>query len=163
MEKLKAIQDEIDTIILTIKLSGFPYIFVVSDDGNIRNYFINNIRNLDNVITIDDSEIESDVPLIEALTKKNVLLLNVDSKAKELKKMVDSMRNKETSYNSLYYRLVLKREFLWKHKKSIIVVSDEKTIVPLIQENQSLASTSVFHFVDDYIKEQENVKKLTKK
>lgn len=44
----------------------------------------------------------------------------------------------------------------------IIVVTDEKNSTSLLQENQSLASTSSFHFIDDYIKEKAITKKLIK-
>ena len=158
MDKIKIIGNEVDRIMFGIKKSANAFIFIVSDDVDIRNYFIDNISALDNIITIDDNIIETDVPLIEALNKKNVLLLNPEMKAKKLKELHDSTRNKETDYNALYYRLVLKREFLWEHERSLIVVTDEQTIIPLLQTNQSLASASSFYFIDDYINEKsENV------
>lgn len=158
MDKIKIIGNEVDRIMFGIKKSANAFIFIISDDVDIRNYFIDNISALDNIITIDDNIIETDVPLIEALNKKNVLLLNPEMKTKKLKELHDSTRNKETDYNALYYRLVLKREFLWEHKRSLIVVTDEQTIIPLLQTNQSLASASSFHFIDDYINEKsENV------
>ncbi|MDO4962657.1 MAG: hypothetical protein Q4E75_00940 [bacterium] len=152
MEKLK---EKLDLITYSIKHSAFAYLFVVSDDVEIRNYFIDNISRMENVSVIDDSKIESDKTLMDQLNDKNVLLLNADVKAEQLR----ILNNRDESYNSLYYRLVFKREFLWKNRKTIIVVADEKTIIPLLQENQSLASASSFHFIDDQIKE----KKLTKK
>lgn len=44
----------------------------------------------------------------------------------------------------------------------IIGRNDEKNATSLLHENQSLASTSSFHFIDDYIKEKGITKKLTK-
>ena len=123
---METLKEKLDLITYSIKQSAFAYLFVVSDDEEIRNYFIDNISKIDNVNVIDDSKIDSDVPLIDALKEKNVLLLNPDIKAEELK----SINDKDDSYNSLYYRLVLKREFLWKNKKMIIVVTDEK--MPLL-------------------------------
>lgn len=153
---METLKEKLDLITYSIKHSAFAYLFVVSNDEEIRNYFIDNISMIDNVSVIDDSKIDSDVTLIDALKEKNVLLLNPDTKTEELK----NINGKDDSYNSLYYRLVLKREFLWKNKKMIIVVTDEKNTTSLLQENQSLASTSSFHFIDDYIKEKEMTKKL---
>lgn len=155
---METLKEKLDLITYSIKQSAFAYLFVISDDEEIRNYFIDNISRIDNVNVVDDSKIESDVPLIDALKEKNVLLLNPDIKADELK----NINGKDDSYNSLYYRLVLKREFLWKNKKMIIVVTNEENATSLLQENQSLASTSSFHFIDDYIKEKGITKKLTK-
>lgn len=155
---METLKEKLDLITYSIKHSAFAYLFVVSNDEEVRNYFIDNISTLENVDVIDDSKIGSDVPLIDALKEKNVLLLNSDIKAEELK----NINGKDDSYNSLYYRLVLKREFLWRNKKMIIVVTDEKNAISLLQENQSLASTSSFHFIDDYIKEKGITKKLTK-
>lgn len=155
MEKLN---EQLDLITYSIKQSAFAYLFVVSDDDEVRNYFIDKISNIENVSVIDDSKIESDVPLINALKEKNVLLLNSEIKAEELRKI----KNNDDSYPALYYRLVYKREFLWENRKTIIVVTDEKTANSLLQENQSLASASSFYFIDDYIKEKGNRKILTK-
>ena len=155
---METLKEKLDLITYSIKQSAFAYLFVISDDEEVRNYFINNISTLENVDVIDDSKIDSDVPLIDALKEKNVLLLNPDIKAEELK----NINCKDDSYNSLYYRLVLKREFLWKNKKMIIAVINEKNAISLLHENQSLASTSSFHFIDDYIKEKGITKKLTK-
>lgn len=70
MDKIKIIGNEVDRIMFGIKKSANAFIFIVSDDVDIRNYFIDNISALDNIITIDDNIIETDVPLIEALNKK---------------------------------------------------------------------------------------------
>ena len=155
---METLKEKLDLITYSIKQSAFAYLFVISDDEEVRNYFINNISTLENVDVIDDSKIDSDVPLIDALKEKNVLLLNPDTKAEELK----NINCKDDSYNSLYYRLVLKREFLWRNKKMIIVVTDEKNATSLLHVNQSLASSCSFHFIDDYIKEKGITKKRTK-
>lgn len=83
---METLKEKLELITYSIKQSAFAYLFVVSDDEEIRNYFIDNISRIDNVSVIDDSKIDSDVPLIDALKEKNVLLLNPDIKAEELKK-----------------------------------------------------------------------------
>ena len=143
------LRKRLDLITYSIKQSAFPYLFVVSDDIEIRNYFIDNIARIENVSVIDDNKMENDETLMNELNEKNVLLLNADIKAEQLR----ILNNYDESYNSLYYRLVFKREFLWRNRKTIIVVADEKTITPLLQGNQSLASTSSFHFIDDHVRE----------
>jgi len=155
---MEALKEKLDLITYTIKHSAIAYLFVVSDDLEIRNYFIDNISKIDNVSVVDDSKEQNDITLMNELSNKNVLLLNADVKAEQLR----ILNNRDESYNALYYRLVFKREFLWENRKTIIVVADEKTIIPLLQGNQSLASTSLFHFIDDYIKEKGITKKLTK-
>ena len=141
-----------------LSINNYNYVFVVSDDIEIRNYFINNISKLDNVSVIDDSKTQSDEVLANTLKDCNVLLLNAEIKAEQLRKL----NNKNDLYNSLYYRLVFKREFLAKYKKSIIIVCDEHAIKPILCENQSLVSVSNILFVDDNIKEEKNKIKIKK-
>lgn len=157
MEKINTeiLKNSFDVISKSITLCAFPYIFVISNDKYIRDYFIERISYLKNVSVIDESKANSEIELKDKLEVGNILLLNTDKKDNEIRNLI----NKDENYNALYYRLVFLREYLWKNKKTIIIVCDEKTIEPLLHENQSLASTSSFHFIDDQIKE----KKLTKK
>lgn len=60
---METLKEKLDLITYSIKQSAFAYLFVVSNDEEIRNYFIDNISRVDNVSVIDDSKIDSDVPL----------------------------------------------------------------------------------------------------
>ncbi len=146
MEKEK-LNHKLNLILKTIKYNGYAYLFIISNDVNIRNYFFKNISTLESIVIIDDSKIVDDNIIIDnIIKKKNILLTNINI----------------NNIDSLYYRLVFKRELLWDNNKTIIIISDEKTILPLLQTNQSLASVSSFQFIDDYINEKETQKKLIK-
>lgn len=60
---METLKEKLDLITYSIKQSTFAYLFVVSNDEEITNYFIDNISRVDNVSVIDDSKIDSDVPL----------------------------------------------------------------------------------------------------
>lgn len=151
------LKNELNKITLSIKWNANPYLFVVSDDIDIRNYFIENISNLETVSVVDDSK-RDDIAFVEAIKDNNILLLNSNMRCNQEKKEMGLPE----SHNALYYRLVMNREFLWKIKKTLIIVCDEETVIPLLNDNQSLASVSNFYFIDDYIKEIEKQKKLIK-
>ena len=150
MEKESQLESYLEKIVYSIKLCAFPYLFVISNNEDIQNYFIKNISTLDNVNILDDSQENSEIELGKKLENGHVLLLNTGVKTQQYKEMGVS--------NPLYNKLVFMREYLCRVKKSIIIVCDENTINPLINENQSLASFSSFHFIDDYLKEKRLLK-----
>lgn len=63
VKQMETLKEKLDLITYSIKQSTFAYLFVVSNDEEITNYFIDNISRVDNVSVIDDSKIDSDVPL----------------------------------------------------------------------------------------------------
>ena len=63
VKQMETLKEKLDLITYSIKQSTFAYLFVVSNDEEITNYFIDNISRDDNVSVIDDSKIDSDVPL----------------------------------------------------------------------------------------------------
>ena len=151
MEQEKQLELYLETIAYSIKLCAFPYLFVISNNEEIRNYFIKAISTLENINILDDSQENSEIELRKKLESGHVLLLNTQTKTQQYEKNGVS--------NPLYYKLVFIREYLCKIKRTIIIVCDEDTINPLINENQSLASFSSFHFIDDCLKEKRLLKK----
>lgn len=140
---------ELERIKNAISSNAFPYLFLVSNEENVRNYFVTNISTLDGISTIDDIKITHEELKKKLETKKGILYIE-----NENKKMYDD--------NSLYYALVAKREILWDNRKTIIIVCDEKTSISLLSTNASLSTASWFYFLDDVIKDKENSKKLIK-
>ena len=138
---------ELERIKNAISSNAFPYLFLVSNEESIKNYFITNISNLNEINVVDDIQITHEELKKKLENKKGILYV-------ERKEINDD--------NSLYYALVAKREILWDNKKTIITVCNEKTGVSLLSTNASLSTASWFYFLDDIIKEKDNCKKLKK-
>ena len=107
---------ELERIKNAISSNAFPYLFLVSNEESIKNYFITNISNLNEINVVDDIQITHEELKKKLENKKGILYV-------ERKEINDD--------NSLYYALVAKREILWDNKKTIITVCNEKTGVSL--------------------------------
>ncbi len=140
---------ELERIKNAISSNAFPYLFLVSNEENVRNYFVTNISNLDEISTIDDIQITHEKLKEKLETKKGILY-------------VENETTKKDDNNSLYYALVSRREILWNSRKTIIIVCDEKTSISILSANASLSTASWFYFLDDIIKDKKNSKKLIK-
>jgi len=141
------LETELERIKNAISSNAFPYLFLVSNEESIKNYFITSISNLNEINVVDDIQITHEELKKKLENKKGILYV-------ERKEINDD--------NSLYYALVAKREILWDNKKTIITVCNEKTGVSLLSTNASLSTASWFYFLDDIIKEKDNCKKLKK-
>jgi len=141
------LETELERIKNAISSNAFPYLFLVSNEESIKNYFITSISNLNEINVVDDIQITHEELKKKLENKKGILYV-------ERKEINDD--------NSLYYALVAKREILWDNKKTIIIVCNEKTGVSLLSTNASLSTASWFYFLDDIIKEKDNCKKLKK-
>ena len=139
---------ELDKIKYAISSNAFAYLFLVSNYEDVRNYFIKNISNLNEIGVVDNILISQEEFKKKLENKNGILYVE---------------RNPIKDDNSLYYTLVAKREILWSSKKTIITICDEETSISLLSQNQSLATASWFNFLDDVIKDKTNPKELIKK
>ena len=140
---------ELERIKNAINSNAFPYLFLVSNKENIRNYFMTNISDLNEINVVNDISISHEELMNKLENKKGILYVNNETK-------------KNNEDNSLYYALVAKREVLWHNKKTIVIVCDEKTSISLLSANASLSTVSWFCFLDEILKDKENFKKLIK-
>lgn len=147
----KLLNKELEKIKSAIKYNAFPYIFIVSNDINIRNYFAKNISDLEGISTINNIKITHKELKKKLENNNGILYYNMED---------TNIENEDD--NSLYYALVTRREILWEEKKTIITICDEKTSISLLSTNASLSTASWFYFIDDIIKDKENPKKLIK-
>ena len=138
-----------------------PYIFVITDNKNLRRYCEEYFSKCDNIVVVDDAllDINDENKLIEILKKNNVLLKNCDKKVEKIRlsrlSEEENVSDEELEY-ALYNRLIWKREFLYSNHKSLIILSDEATSLLAVRQNASLSSVSKFYYLDDIIKYDQN-------
>lgn len=138
-----------------------PYIFVITDNKNLRRYCEEYFSKCDNIVVVDDAllDINDENKLIEILKKNNVLLKNCDKKVEKIRlsrlSEEENVSDEELEY-ALYNRLICKREFLYSNHKSLIILSDEATSLLAVRQNASLSSVSKFYYLDDIIKYDQN-------
>lgn len=128
----------------------FPYLFIVSNEEKIKDFFITNIANLNEINQVYSIDLTNN---------------ELRKKLEDIKGILYIENNNENANinNSLYYALVAKREVLWDNQKTIITILNEETSISLLSANQSLATASWFYFIDDIVKENQYNKKLIKK
>lgn len=143
------LKEELKRIKYAIKNNVYAYLFVVSDDEQIRNYFSSQISIMEEICEVDSLVMTRDEFNKKFISNKGLLY-------------IENRNNIEPDDNSLYLSLVLKRDFLWEKSRTIIVICNEEIGKYLLSQNASLSSTSRFYYIDDIINENEKTKKLIK-
>ena len=143
------LNDELKRIKCAIKHNVYAYMFIVSNDEQIRNYFSSRISIMEEIQVVDSLIMTRDEFNKKFMSNKGLLY-------------IENRNNIELDDNSLYLSLVLKRDFLWEKGKTIIVICNEEIAKYLLSQNASLSSTSRFYYIDDIMKDNEKTKKLIK-
>ena len=123
-----------------------PYTIIASDDKNIREFFINGIK--EDVVAIEDYELyypRCDV-IHTNLQNNNVLLLNFEQKVKEYS---NHHKNKfDREWHAIYYSLIPYRDlFRQNGMHSIVIVCDNKTAYGALSD-ANLGSATYACFID---------------
>ncbi len=132
-----------------IKYNVYAYLFVVSNDEQIRNYFASHISLMEEIYVVESLRMTHD-ELNKKLTNNKGLLY------------IENRNTIELNDSSLYYDLVNKREILWDNEKTIIVICNDEISKNLLSSNASLSTASWFYHIDDIIKDNGKSKKLIK-
>ena len=132
-----------------IKHNVYAYMFIVSNDEQIRNYFSSHISLMEEIYVVESIRMTHD-ELNKKLTNNKGLLY------------IENRNTIELDDSSLYYDLVNKREILWDNKKTIIVICNDEISKNIFSSNASLSTASWFYHIDDIIKTNGKSKKLIK-
>ena len=150
-----------DLTIMFRKMLGssgiFPYIFIVSNNEDIREMFKEKLLNEENIIVLERYSFR-DNTIISNLKISSVFLDNIEENLEEFKKYlreVEDFSEENINVSALYYSLIFKREAISKTGNSIFIICDEDTITPIIKANSSLSSCSQMFFVDELKRENE--------
>lgn len=141
------LNEELKRIKYAIKHNVYAYMFIVSDDEQIRNYFASYISLIEGICKVDSLMMTRDEFNKKFMSNKGLLY-------------IENRNNIEPDDSSLYLSLVLKRDFLWEKGRTIIVICNEEIAKYLLSQNASLSSTSRFYYIDDIMKDNEKAKKL---
>lgn len=155
---LDILKEYIEKVNLYLKCSNWPYLFIVSDNNEIRDFLENSLKQSELIIPLKDYKLNIGSSIMNDLYKNHLLLLNIITKEKELEK---SARNNEGVFagNVLYYCLAFLREMIEETKHGLVMVCNEEIAQKILAANQTVASCSTFFFVDDGIKVKEKNKK----
>ena len=148
-----------------LKYGNYPYIFVVSNEKDIRDYFEIKLSEMSDLVSPLNEYDLSSTSWLNELQKNNLLLLNI---IEEEQKLETKARESNSIFagSAFYYSLVLPRELIAKTGNGLIMVCDEHIISKILNANQSVVSCSHITFFDDILKQERNnsneEKKLTK-
>lgn len=137
------LNEELKRIKCAIKYNDYAYLFVISNDDRIRNYFASHISAMEEVCVTDSLLMKYDEFNKKFMNNKGLLY-------------IENRNNIELEDSSLYLNLVLKKDFLRKKRRTIIVVCNEEIVKSLLSSNNSLTSVSRFYFMDDITKTNKN-------
>lgn len=163
-DNINLLKDELDKLNYLLRYGRIPYIFLISNEKYIRDYFENALSEMtDLIIPLKDYDLSCASGWLEDLKRNNLLLLNIIEEEKELEKRATSI-NSIIKGNALYYCLVLPREIIANTGHGFVMVCDENLILKIINANQSVASCSHMFFLDDTLKDiKEEPKVFSKK
>lgn len=145
------LNDELLKLEFLLRYGNYPYIFAVSNKQYIRDYFEQMLGAMtDVIIPLNNYELKT-VKWLEDLRKNNILLLNIIEHEQKLEKEAQE-KNSFFASSPFYYSLVIPREMIIKTKHGLVMVCDEKLILKILTNNQSVASCSYITFLDDALK-----------
>lgn len=145
-------QDVLQKVCLLLENSNWPYLFIVSNDKDVRNFFENNLKNKSELInSLSDYKLYNNGnTIINKLYEKNLLLLNIEEKEKELEEYSKEVKSPFVG-NALYYALAFARESIEKTKHFLVVVCSEDLAQKILSANPTVSSCSNFFFIDDIL------------
>lgn len=149
-----------ETVELFKRISSFighySYVFIVSDNKEIRNFFEKEISLFENISVVDEEK-DTDDKLEEELRGNNVLLINPEARIIRLnERSIYLKKHKEHLKTPIHEFLISDIEDFQDIQRSIVIVCDSKLVKLILEKNNLLCSVSCFYFLDNNL----NNKKL---